>query len=86
VKLRPVVVAQPPHEVAHRGGEAMLVHKADDVAVRRVGLPVRRRRTIHAGYMPSPTGANSRPFTSSFSANGVTVDRDHGRGSSTRIS
>jgi hypothetical protein len=41
VKLHPVMVAQPPHEPARRGGEAALVQmgEADDIAVRRVGLP-----------------------------------------------
>jgi hypothetical protein len=41
--------------------------------------------TIHAGYMPSTAGANNPSLTSSFSASGVTVDRDHRRGSSTQI-
>jgi hypothetical protein len=39
--------------------------------------------TIHAGYRPLPAGINSPPFTSSFIASGVTVDRCHGWGSST---
>jgi hypothetical protein len=41
--------------------------------------------TIHAGYTPSPAGASNPPFTSLFRANGVTVDRVQGRGSSTMI-
>jgi hypothetical protein len=42
----PVVVAQSAHEVARRHGEAALVvsDEAADVAVRRVGLLIRRRR------------------------------------------
>jgi hypothetical protein len=45
VKLHLIVVAQPAHKAARRRGEAALVmpEEADDVAVRRVGLPVRRR-------------------------------------------
>jgi hypothetical protein len=65
VKLHPVVVAQPPHKAAHRRGEATLVmpDEANDVVVRRVGLPVRRRGTIHAGAPPPrlpPAGRHSR--------------------------
>jgi hypothetical protein len=41
--------------------------------------------TIHAGDAPSTFGARSSPFTSSFRANGVTVDRVQGRGSNTTI-
>jgi hypothetical protein len=46
VELHPVVVAQPPYEPARRGIEAALVQtdEADDVALRGVGLPVRRQR------------------------------------------
>jgi hypothetical protein len=44
VELHPVVVAQPTHEAARRRGEPvlMMTNEADDVAVRRVGLPIRR--------------------------------------------
>jgi hypothetical protein len=44
VMLHPVVVAQPAHKAARRHGEAVLVmpDEADDVAVWRVGLPIRR--------------------------------------------
>jgi hypothetical protein len=55
--------------------------EADDVAVRRIALPVRlcdAGGTIHAGYVPSPVGANCPPFTSLLRANGVTVDRVQG--------
>jgi hypothetical protein len=31
--------------------------------------------TTHAGYDPSPVDASSLPFTSSFRANDITVDR-----------
>jgi hypothetical protein len=43
VKLHPVMVAQPPHEAARRGGEAALVQpdEVDDIAVGSVGLPIR---------------------------------------------
>jgi hypothetical protein len=41
--------------------------------------------SIHTGYIPSPVGTSNPPFTSSFSASGITVERDHGIGSSTRI-
>jgi hypothetical protein len=41
--------------------------------------------TIHAGGTPSTFGASSSPFTSSFRANGVTVNRVQGRGSNTTI-
>jgi hypothetical protein len=46
VQLHAVVVAQPAHEAAHRRREATLgvADEADDVAERRVGLPIRRRR------------------------------------------
>jgi hypothetical protein len=46
VQFNPVVVAQSTHEAARWRGEAALVvsDEADDVAVRRVGLPIRRRR------------------------------------------
>jgi hypothetical protein len=87
VELHLVVVAQPPHEAARRGGEAAFVQpdEAHDVAVGGLGSLSDAGETIHIGYMSSPTGANNPPFTNSFNANGVTVDRDHGRGSSTRI-
>jgi hypothetical protein len=44
VQLHPVVVTQSAHEAARRRREAALVvaDEADDVAVRRVGLPIRR--------------------------------------------
>jgi hypothetical protein len=46
VKLHPVMMAQPPHEPARRGSETTFVQadEADNVAVRGVGLLVRRRR------------------------------------------
>jgi hypothetical protein len=81
MELHPVVVAIPPHEAARWGGEAALVqpHEADDVAIWRVGLPVRAGGTIHAEYIPSPVAASSPSFTSLFSANGVTIDWVQGR-------
>jgi hypothetical protein len=87
VQLHAVMVAQPAHEAARRRREATLVvaDEADDVAVRRVGLPIRHRRTIHARGCPSTFGANWPPFSSSCSANSVTVERGHGSGSSTWI-
>jgi hypothetical protein len=46
VQLHAVVEAQPAQEAARRRREAVLVkeNEADDVPVRQVGLPVRRRR------------------------------------------
>jgi hypothetical protein len=46
VELHPVVVAQPAHEAARRRGEPVLVmpNEANDVVIRRVGLPICRRR------------------------------------------
>jgi hypothetical protein len=46
VQLHAIVVAQPAHEAARQRREAtlMVADEADDVAVRRVGLPIRRRR------------------------------------------
>jgi hypothetical protein len=41
--------------------------------------------TIHVGSCPSTFGASWQPFTSSFSAKSVTVERCHGSGSSTWI-
>jgi hypothetical protein len=81
------MVAQPPHEPARQGGEATLAQtdEADDVAVRGLGFPSDAGGTIHAGYGPLPVGVNWPPFTSSFSASGVTIDRGHGKGSSIRI-
>jgi hypothetical protein len=46
VELHPVVVAQPMHKAARRRGQARLVmpDEADDVAERRVRLPIHRWR------------------------------------------
>jgi hypothetical protein len=87
VELHPIVVVQAPHEVARRCGEAALVQpdEADNIPVRRVGLPVRRRRDDPRRGAPFTFAASSPPFTSSFRANSVTVDRVQGRGSNTTI-
>jgi hypothetical protein len=79
------VVAEPLHEPARRGIEVVLVQtdEADDVALWGLGSLSDAGGTIHAGYGPSPAGVCCPPFTNSSSANSVTVDRDHGRGSNT---
>jgi hypothetical protein len=41
--------------------------------------------TIHAGGAASTFGASSPPLTSSFRANGVTIERGRGKGTSTMI-
>jgi hypothetical protein len=81
------VVAQPPHEVARRRGKAALMvpDEDGDVAVRRVGLPVRYRRNDLRRGAPSTFGASCPPLTSSCRANGVTVERGQDVGSSTTI-
>jgi hypothetical protein len=76
VNLHPVMVAQPPHELAHGSVEAMLMqpHEADDAALRRVGLPVQqrcdhplglghRRPTSTACQAPAPPVMVSPPLT-----------------------
>jgi hypothetical protein len=48
------VLQQSAHETAHRCGEAalMVLDEADDVAVRRVGLPIRRQRNDPCQGLP----------------------------------
>jgi hypothetical protein len=62
VELHPVMVAQPLHEPAHRGGEAALVQadEADDVAVQGVRLSVRRWRD-HPCRVRAITGRQQLP-------------------------
>jgi hypothetical protein len=87
VQLHAVVVAQPAHEAACRCHEATLVvaDEADDIAVRRVGLPICCWEDDPGRGCPSTFGASWPPFSSSCSANSVTVERCHGNGSSTWI-
>jgi hypothetical protein len=59
--------------------------EADDVAKRRVGLPVHRRRDDPRWGCPSTFSVNWPPFTSSLKANLITVERLHGSGSTTVI-
>jgi hypothetical protein len=87
VEFYPVVVAQPPHKAARRCGEATLVKldEANDVAKRRVRLPVRRRRNDPRWGAPSTFAASCPPFTSSCRVNSVVVDRVHSRGPALRL-
>jgi hypothetical protein len=80
VQLHTVVVTQPAQEAARRRREAALVEvdEADDVAERWVGLPVRHRRDDPRRVCPYTFGASWPPFSSSCSANAVTVKRGHG--------
>jgi hypothetical protein len=63
----------------------MQVDEADDVALRGLGSLSDAGRTIHTGYGPSLVRVSCPPFTNSSSASWVIVDRDHGKGSSTRV-
>jgi hypothetical protein len=58
-------------------------NEADDVAERRIGSRSAASGTIHAGGCPSTFSASWPPFSSSCSANSVTVEQGHGNGSIT---
>jgi hypothetical protein len=87
VELHPIVVAQPHMKrlagaVKSRSCSRM---KLMTYSYGGLGSQSDAGGTIHAGYAPSPAGASSPPFTSSFRASGVTVNQVQGKGSSTTI-